>query len=90
MPGNIEFANENFNADDYVKRLVKERVAGSELSEYKKQLQKEKEDVSVKTSFIQSDNIFDNLQISYGLKKKVFENYTQFIETAREISRKQL
>lgn len=70
MPGNIEFANENFNSDDYVKRLVKERVAGSELSDYKKQLQKEKEDISV------------------GLKKKVFENYTQFIETAREISRK--
>lgn len=70
MPGTQEFANENFNADDYVKRLVKERVAGSELSDYKKQLQKEKEDVSL------------------GLKKKVFENYNQFIETAREISRK--
>lgn len=70
MPGNIEFANENFNAEEYVKRLVKERVAGSELSDYKKQLQKEKEDISVE------------------LKKKVFENYTQFIETAREISRK--
>lgn len=70
MPGNQEFANENFNADDYVKRLVKERVAGSELSDFKKQLQKEKEDVS------------------QGLKKKVFENYSQFIETAREISRK--
>lgn len=69
MPSTQEFANENFNADDYVKRLVKERVAGSELSDYKKQLQKEKEDVS------------------FGLKKKVFENYTQFIETAREISR---
>lgn len=70
MPSSSEFANENFNADDYVKRLVKERVAGSELSDYKQQLQKEKEDVSL------------------GLKKKVFENYTQFIETAREISRK--
>lgn len=70
MPGAQEFAVENFNADDYVKRLVKERVAGSELSDYKKQLQKEKEEISV------------------GLKKKVFENYTQFIETAREISRK--
>lgn len=70
MPGNLEFANENFNADDYVKRLVKERVAGSELSDYKKELQKEKENISV------------------GLKKKVFENYFQFIETAREISRK--
>lgn len=70
MPSNQEFANENFNADDYVKRLVKERVAGSELSDYKKQLQKEKEEISL------------------GLKKKVFENYTQFIETAREISRK--
>lgn len=70
MPGNAEFANENFNVDDYVKRLVKERVAGSELSDYKKQLQKEKEEISV------------------GLKKKVFENYNQFIETAREISRK--
>lgn len=69
MPGNSEFENENFNSDDYVKRLVKERVAGSELSDFKKQLQKEKEDVSL------------------GLKKKVFENYTQFIETAREISR---
>lgn len=43
MPGNLEFASENFNADDYVKRLVRERVAGSELSDYKKQLQKEKE-----------------------------------------------
>lgn len=70
MPGTAEFANENFNSDDYVKRLVKERVAGSELESYKKQLQKEKEEISV------------------GLKKKVFENYTQFIETAREISRK--
>lgn len=70
MPGTAEFANENFNADDYVKRLVKERVAGSELESYKKQLQKDKENVSA------------------GLKKKVFENYTQFIETAREISRK--
>jgi hypothetical protein len=70
MPGNnAEFANENFNADDFVKKLVKERVAGSELLEYKKQLQKDKEDVSG------------------GLKKKIFENYTQFIETAREISR---
>lgn len=66
----MEFASETFNADDYVKRLVKERVAGSELSDYKKQLQKEKEDISV------------------SLKKKVFENYTSFIETAREISRK--
>lgn len=72
MPGSQEFANDGFNADDYVKRLVKERVTGSELSDYKKQLQKEKEDVSL------------------GLKKKVFENYTQFIETAREISRKLL
>lgn len=62
--------SESFNADDYVKRLVKERVAGSELSDYKKQLQKEKEEISV------------------SLKKKVFENYGQFIETAREISRK--
>ena len=70
MPGNIEFANETFNADAYVAKVVKERVAGSELSDYKKQLQKEKEEISV------------------GLKKKVFENYTQFIETAREISRK--
>jgi hypothetical protein len=49
---------------------VKERVAGSELSDYKKQLQGKKE------------------KISTNLKKKVFENYTQFIETAREISRK--
>lgn len=72
MPISQEFATENFNADDYVKRLVKERVAGSELSEYKKQLQKEKEEISL------------------GLKKKVFENYTQFIETAREISRESL
>lgn len=70
MPISQEFASESFNADDYVKRLVKERVAGSELSEFKKQLQKEKEEISL------------------GLKKKVFENYTQFIETAREISRK--
>lgn len=70
MPQSQEFANENFNAEDYVKRLVKERVAGSELSDYKKHLQKDKEDISV------------------SLKKKVFENYTQFIETAREISRK--
>lgn len=69
MPQSQEFANENFNAEDYVKRLVKERVAGSELSDYKKHLQKDKEDISV------------------SLKKKVFENYTQFIETAREISR---
>jgi hypothetical protein len=69
MPGTAEFASENFNADDYVKRLVKERVAGSELESFKKQFQKDKEEVAL------------------GLKKKVFENYTQFIETAREISR---
>lgn len=72
MPVSQEFSSESFVADDYVKRLVKEMVAGSELSEYKKQLQKEKE------------------EISFGLKKKVFENYTQFIETAREISRNNL
>jgi hypothetical protein len=70
MPGTAEFASENFNSEDYVKRLVKERVAGSELESYKKQLQKDKEEVA------------------FQLKKKVFENYTQFIETAREISRK--
>ena len=65
-----KFASEKFNGDDYVKHLVKEMVAGSELSEFRKQLTTEKEGVS-------------NL-----LKKKVFENYSQFIETAREISRK--
>ncbi|XP_070493868.1 exocyst complex component 8 [Chironomus tepperi] len=63
-----KFASEKFNGDDYVKHLVKEMVAGSELSEFRKQLTTEKEGVS---------NI---------LKKKVFENYSQFIETAREIS----
>lgn len=65
-----KFTNEKFNADDYVKHLVKEMVAGSELSEFKKQLLVEKDSVSG------------------SLKKKVFENYSQFIETAREISRK--
>lgn len=65
-----KFAGEKFNGDEYVKHLVKEMVAGSELSEFRKQLTTEKEGVS-------------NL-----LKKKVFENYSQFIETAREISRK--
>lgn len=75
MPETIslqEFERDDFNSEDYVKRLVKERVAGSELSDYKKQLQGKKE------------------KISTNLKKKVFENYTQFIETAREISRKLL
>jgi hypothetical protein len=65
-----KFAGEKFNGDDYVKHLVKEMVAGSELSEFRKELTSGKEKVS-------------NL-----LKKKVFENYSQFIETAREISRK--
>lgn len=68
----MEFSTEKFNGDDYVKHLVKEMVAGSELSEFRKQLTTEKEGVS-------------NL-----LKKKVFENYSQFIETAREISRKSI
>lgn len=62
------FKSEKFNADDYVKHLVKEMVAGSELSEFRKQLTNEKEGVSVL------------------LKRKVFENYTQFVETAKEIS----
>jgi hypothetical protein len=66
----MDFSSENFNPDDYVKRLVRERVAGSELTENKKILLQEKDSVSS------------------GLKKKVFENYKQFIETAREISRK--
>lgn len=65
-----KFANERFNGDEFVKHLVKEMVAGSELNECRKQLVSEKVGVS-------------NL-----LKKKVFENYSQFIETAREISRK--
>lgn len=69
MSTNMDFASEIFNSDDFVKRLVKERIAGSELSENKRELLKEKESVS-------SD-----------LKKKIFENYKQFIETAREISR---
>jgi hypothetical protein len=65
-----KFSTEKFNADDYVKNLVKEMVAGSELSEFRKNLISEKE------------------KVSFSLKKKVFENYSQFIETAREISRK--
>ncbi|KAG5671753.1 hypothetical protein PVAND_001932 [Polypedilum vanderplanki] len=63
-----KFKSEKFNADEYVKNLVKEMVAGSELSEFRKQLTTQKEGVSSL------------------LKKKVFENYSQFIETAREIS----
>lgn len=65
-----DFDSEHFNPDEYVKLLVRERVAGSELSENKKLLLQEKE------------------AVSSGLKTKVFENYKQFIETAREISRK--
>jgi exocyst complex component 8 len=72
MSSNTEFDSDNFNPDEYVKRLVRERVAGSELTENKKILLQEKDAVSA------------------GLKKKVFENYKQFIETAREISRKYL
>lgn len=70
MSAETEFGSESFNTDDYVRRLVKERVAGSELSENKRELLQEKESVSSE------------------LKKKIFENYKQFIETAREISRK--
>lgn len=69
MSTETEFGSETFNTDDYVRRLVKDRVTGSELSENKSELMQEKESVS-------SD-----------LKKKIFENYKQFIETAREISR---
>lgn len=70
MSVNTDFGSETFNTDEYVKRLVKERIAGSELSENKRELLQEKESVSSE------------------LKKKIFENYKQFIETAREISRK--
>lgn len=69
MSTESEFGSESFNPDDYVRRLVRERIAGSELSENKSELMQEKESVST------------------DLKKKIFENYKQFIETAREISR---
>lgn len=69
MSAETEFSSESFNPDDYVRRLVRERIAGSELSENKSDLMQEKESVST------------------DLKKKIFENYKQFIETAREISR---
>lgn len=62
-----KFASEKFNADDYVKNLVKEVVAGTELNDVRKQLIGEKEGVSSL------------------LKKSVFENYVQFIDTAHEI-----
>jgi exocyst complex component 8 len=63
-----KFANENFNTEEYVKHLVKEMVAGSELNEFKSTLLQEKQ------------------KTKEALKEKVFENYSQFIETAREIS----
>lgn len=69
MSSDPEFGSETFNTDDYVRRLVKDRIAGSELSEDKRELLQQKESVSTE------------------LKKKIFENYKQFIETAREISR---
>jgi exocyst complex component 8 len=63
-----KFANENVNTEEYVKHLVKEMVAGSELNEFKSTLLQEKQ------------------KTKEALKEKVFENYSQFIETAREIS----
>lgn len=62
--------SEKFNSDEYVKHLVKEMVAGNELSEFRKKLIAQKESVSVL------------------LKHEILKNYTEFIETAREISRK--
>ena len=71
MPGRAEFASENFNADEYVKRIAKERVAGSELSEHKKQLQKEKEEISL----CLKKKIFENFQSFIDTSREISRKY---------------
>jgi hypothetical protein len=63
------FERENFKPEEFVKELVQECVAGSELQQRKTKL----------------ENL--NLNVSNSLKRHVFTNYLQFIDTAREISR---